>query len=66
VETDAPFITPIPKDIIFTVKKIAEIRAIGLEELAEKIYSNTVEFLKLEALKEGHQTRLAQIEQPTK
>lgn len=54
IETDAPYLTPeplrgkqthnYPQNIIYTLKKVAEIRRIEIEEAAEKIYSNTLKF----------------------
>ncbi|RHZ36355.1 TatD family hydrolase [endosymbiont GvMRE of Glomus versiforme] len=52
VETDAPYLSPeplrgkinYPQNIIHTLKKLAEIKKMELEEVAEKIYSNTCEF----------------------
>lgn len=55
VETDCPFLSPQPHRrernepsyIIFTLKKIAEIKNFSLEYTAEKIFKNTKEFFNL-------------------
>lgn len=51
VETDAPYLSPdplrgqtnYPQNIVYTLKKIAEIKFMDLEELSKKIYLNTRE-----------------------
>ncbi|CAI2197238.1 11858_t:CDS:2, partial [Funneliformis geosporum] len=53
VETDAPYLTPepergkinYPQNIIYTLKKIAEIKKMEPEKVAEKIYANTLRLL---------------------
>jgi TatD DNase family protein len=55
VETDAPYLTPepfrgktnYPQNIVHTLKKIAEIRKMNIEEAGEKIYLNTLELFGL-------------------
>ena len=56
VETDAPYLSPeplrgkgsnYPQNIIYTLKKIAEIRKMDMEEVGEKIYLNTLRLFKL-------------------
>ena len=50
VETDAPYLSPeplrgkinYPANIIYTLKKIAQIKKMGEKELGEKIYFNTL------------------------
>lgn len=50
IETDAPYLSPepfrgkinYPQNIIYTLKKIAEIKKIDEKELAKKIYLNTL------------------------
>lgn len=50
VETDAPYLTPeplrgkinYPQNIVYTLKKIAEVRNMDIEEVGEKIYLNTL------------------------
>jgi len=52
VETDSPYLSPeplrgkinYPQNIIYTLKKIAEIKKTKEKEAAEKIYSNTLRF----------------------
>ncbi len=49
-ETDAPYLSPIPNEINYpwnvklTLEKIAEIKKISIEEVANTIYKNFVEF----------------------
>jgi TatD DNase family protein len=53
IETDAPYLSPeplrgkdnYPQNIIYTLKKVAEIKKMKIEEVAEKIYSNTLRIL---------------------
>jgi TatD DNase family protein len=57
IETDAPYLTPeplrgkrtnnYPQNIILTLKKIAEIKKIDMEEAGEKIYLNTLKLLEI-------------------
>ena len=55
VETDAPYLSPepcrgqinYPQNIIYTLKKIAELKKINIEETAEKIYLNTLRLFKI-------------------
>jgi len=50
VETDAPYLSPepfrgqinYPQNIIYTLKKIAEIKKVNIEEAGKKIYFNTL------------------------
>ncbi|MCE8163752.1 MAG: TatD family hydrolase [Candidatus Moeniiplasma glomeromycotorum] len=50
VETDAPYLTPeplrgkinYPQNIVYTLKKVAEVRNMDIEEVGEKIYLNTL------------------------
>ena len=50
IETDAPYLSPeplrgqinYPQNIIYTLKKIAEIKKMDMEEVGEKIYLNTL------------------------
>jgi len=50
IETDAPYLSPeplrgkinYPQNIVFTLKKIAEIKGMKEKETAEQIYSNTL------------------------
>lgn len=54
VETDAPYLIPeplrgrqinnYPQNIVYIVKKIAEIKKMKEREIAEKVYSNTLRF----------------------
>ncbi len=56
VETDCPFLAPHPMRgkrnepsfLVYTVKKIAELKGMNLEEVSEKTFNNTVKFFKLE------------------
>ena len=54
VETDAPYLSPeplrgkgsnYPQNIIYTLKKIAEVRKMAMGEIGEKIYLNTLRLL---------------------
>jgi TatD DNase family protein len=58
VETDAPYLLPAPcrkqqkknnypKNIIYTLEKIAEIKKINIEETGEKIYFNTLKLFRI-------------------
>jgi len=57
IETDAPYLIPeplrgqqinnYPQNIIYTLKKIAEIKKIDLEKASTKIYLNTCQFFSL-------------------
>ncbi len=55
VETDAPYLTPVPyrgkrnepSYVVLTARKMAEIRGMPLEELAEHLTNNTVSLFKL-------------------
>ena len=55
IETDAPYLSPepyrgkinYPKNIIYTLKKIAQTKKISIEEAVEKIYSNTLKLFEL-------------------
>jgi TatD DNase family protein len=55
IETDSPFLSPQnkrrernePSYIIYTLEKIAEIKNLPLEETAEKIFKNTINFFNL-------------------
>jgi TatD DNase family protein len=57
VETDAPYLSPeplrgkinYPQNIIYTLKKIAEIKKINIEEVGKKVYFNTLKLFKLTA-----------------
>ena len=50
IETDAPYLSPkplrgqinYPQNIIYTLKKIAEIKKVNIEEVGKKIYFNTL------------------------
>ena len=50
IETDAPYLSPeplrgkinYPQNIIYTLKKIAEIKKVNIEEAGKKIYFNTL------------------------
>jgi TatD DNase family protein len=56
IETDAPYLSPepyrgkinYPQNIIYTLKKIAEIKKIDLEIISKIIYQNTLKILKIE------------------
>lgn len=56
-ETDSPFLTPMPNrgknnepaNIVYTIKKIAEVKEINEEELKEKLYNNAKNFYWKEA-----------------
>lgn len=55
VETDAPYLSPeplrgktnYPQNIVYTLKKIAEVRKMGMEEAGKKTYLNTLRLFKL-------------------
>ncbi|CAI2186716.1 18804_t:CDS:2 [Funneliformis geosporum] len=56
VETDAPYLSPeplrgkgsnYPQNIIYTLKKIAEVKKMNLEEVGEQIYFNTLQLFGL-------------------
>jgi TatD DNase family protein len=55
IETDAPYLSPeplrgqnnYPKNITYTLKKIAEIKKTDLKELARQIFYNTLRILEL-------------------
>ncbi|MCE8162637.1 MAG: TatD family hydrolase [Candidatus Moeniiplasma glomeromycotorum] len=55
VETDAPYLSPepfrgqinYPQNIIYTLKKLAEIKKTELEKLAEQIFSNTLKVFRV-------------------
>jgi len=57
VETDAPYLSPeplrgktnYPQNIIYTLKKLAEVKKREVSEIAEVIYSNTLNLFKLSA-----------------
>jgi len=42
IETDAPYISPYPHHIIYTIKKIAEIKNISIEEINKITYLNAL------------------------
>jgi TatD DNase family protein len=55
IETDCPFLAPVPfrgkrnepAFLIYTAQKIAEVKGLSLEEIAEKTTENTIQFFKL-------------------
>jgi TatD DNase family protein len=55
IETDAPYLSPeplrgkinYPQNIIYTLKKIAEIKKMPIEEAGKNIYSNTFRLFNL-------------------
>ncbi|CAI2192251.1 2162_t:CDS:2 [Funneliformis geosporum] len=56
IETDAPYLSPeplrgkgrnYPQNIIYTLKKIAEVKKMNLEEAGEQIYFNTLQLFRL-------------------
>jgi len=54
IETDAPYLSPVPlrgqinypQNIVYTLKKLAEIKKMKVEEVADKIYVNTLQLFK--------------------
>jgi len=55
IETDAPYLSPeplrgkinYPQNIIYTLKKIAEIKKVNMEEAEETIYFNTLKLFEI-------------------
>jgi TatD DNase family protein len=55
VETDAPYLSPeplrgkinYPQNIIYILKKIAEVKKTDLKKLAEQIFCNTLKMFRL-------------------
>lgn len=56
VETDAPYLTPkgyglssrnIPNNVIYVVKKIAEVKGLPVEKVRETVYKNTLSFFSI-------------------
>jgi TatD DNase family protein len=55
IETDAPYLSPVPQrgkinypqNIVYTLKKLAEIKKMKIEKIAEDIYSNTLRLFEL-------------------
>lgn len=60
VETDCPYLSPVPfrgktnepKNVLFVAEKIAELKGISLEELSEKTYKNTCKLYNIEMKEE--------------
>lgn len=60
IETDAPYLSPeplrgqinYPQNIIHTLKKVAEIKKMNIEEVGERIYFSTCQLFKLPAVSE--------------
>jgi TatD DNase family protein len=42
IETDAPYISPYPHDIIYTIKRIAEIKKVSIREIKIQTYLNAI------------------------
>jgi len=55
IETDAPYLSPeplrgkinYPQNIIYTLKKITEVKKMNIEEAGEKIYFNTLRLFEI-------------------
>jgi len=55
IETDAPYLSPeplrgkinYPQNIIYALKKIAEIKKVNIEEAGETIYFNTLKLFEI-------------------
>ena len=55
VETDSPYLSPEPKrgtrndssNIIYTIQKIAEVKNISAEEVAQITYNNAIKIFKI-------------------